>query len=89
MNCIFINKITIPRLEEKIKKIKKSDDKPKELPYGQLRQEAELEGAIFSYKVTPEDPSQGAVMAMVGGRSFEKSEFNRATQVMETGWFNL
>ena len=66
-------------METKIQEKKESSPQG---PYGQLRQEAELEGAIFSYKVTPEDPSQGAVMAMVGGTNYEKSEFNRATQAM-------
>jgi penicillin-binding protein 1A len=35
----------------------------------------ELQGALYAM-----NPKTGAVMAMVGGRSFQRSEFNRATQ---------
>jgi penicillin-binding protein 1A len=35
----------------------------------------ELEGSLYAM-----NPKTGAVMAMVGGRNFQKSEFNRATQ---------
>ncbi len=35
----------------------------------------ELQGAFYAMK-----PQTGAVLAMVGGRSFQQSEFNRATQ---------
>ena len=44
--------------------------------YG-LRQIPEIEGALVAM-----DPHTGRVLAMTGGFSFEKSEFNRATQAM-------
>ncbi len=47
----------------------------KGLPAAVLYQAPELEGAMFSYRL-----SDGAVLAMVGGYSFEDSEYNRATQ---------
>ncbi|MCB9777990.1 MAG: transglycosylase domain-containing protein [Alphaproteobacteria bacterium] len=40
-------------------------------------QDPEIEGALLSYRL-----EDGAVLAMVGGYSFEESEFNRATQAM-------
>ncbi|TCZ57862.1 penicillin-binding protein 1A [Roseicella aquatilis] len=42
-----------------------------------LRQVPEIEGAIVAL-----DPGTGRVLAMVGGWSFEKSQFNRASQAM-------
>jgi penicillin-binding protein 1A len=42
-----------------------------------LRQMPEVEGAIVAL-----DPNNGRVLAMVGGWSFERSWFNRATQAM-------
>lgn len=42
---------------------------------GELAQDPELQGALFSYRV-----DTGAVTAMVGGVDFENSEYNRATQ---------
>jgi penicillin-binding protein 1A len=49
----------------------------------QIWKQPEIEGALFSYRVTnssPENFDQGAVLAMVGGYDFEKSEYNRAIQ---------
>ncbi|MBV8522508.1 MAG: PBP1A family penicillin-binding protein [Acetobacteraceae bacterium] len=43
----------------------------------QLRQIPEVQGALVSL-----DPSTGRVLAMVGGWSFEQSQFNRATQAL-------
>ena len=43
----------------------------------QLRQIPEVEGAMVSM-----DPHTGRVLAMVGGWSFESSQFNRATQAL-------
>ncbi|MGH6672417.1 MAG: penicillin-binding protein 1A, partial [Xanthobacteraceae bacterium] len=43
----------------------------------QLRQVPELSGAMVA-----EDPHTGRVLAMVGGFSFDQSQFNRATQAM-------
>jgi penicillin-binding protein 1A len=40
-----------------------------------LEQEVEVEGALFSL-----NPNNGEVIAMVGGKSFEKSQFNRVIQ---------
>ncbi|KUJ96553.1 MAG: Penicillin-binding protein, 1A family [Desulfonauticus sp. 38_4375] len=40
-----------------------------------LEQEPEVEGALFSV-----DPRSGEVLALVGGYSFNRSQFNRATQ---------
>ncbi len=42
-----------------------------------LRQVPEVEGALVAM-----DPRTGRVLAMVGGFSFDKSEFNRATQAL-------
>lgn len=53
------------------------------IPAGQVWKEPGLEGALFSYRVTnssPETFDQGAVLSMVGGYDFAKSEYNRATQ---------
>lgn len=40
-----------------------------------LEQKIEVEGALFSY-----EPQSGYVRAMVGGKDFKESEFNRAVQ---------
>ena len=40
-----------------------------------LRQIPEVQGALVAL-----DPATGRVLAMVGGWSFEQSQFNRATQ---------
>jgi len=40
-----------------------------------LEQEAEVEGALFSL-----NPNNGEIISMVGGKSFEKSQFNRVIQ---------
>lgn len=50
-------------------------DPAKGLPAGRLRQDPELQGALFSYRL-----EDGAVLSMVGGVDFENSEYNRATQ---------
>ena len=50
-------------------------ERPTPAPVGRIYQAPELEGALYSYRL-----SDGAVLAMVGGHSFEESEFNRATQ---------
>ncbi len=42
-----------------------------------IEQEPKLESALFSY-----NPLTGEVKAMIGGFSFKKSEFNRATQAL-------
>lgn len=47
----------------------------KGLPAARLRQNPELQGALFSYRL-----EDGAVLSMVGGVDFENSEYNRATQ---------
>ncbi len=56
-----------------------TDDDGKELPVGTfaLRQIPNVEGALVSM-----DPHTGRVLAMVGGFSAERSEFNRATQAL-------
>jgi penicillin-binding protein 1A len=53
------------------------DDKGKDLPVGTyaLRQMPDVEGAMVAM-----DPHTGRVLAMVGGFSPKRSEFNRATQ---------
>jgi len=50
------------------------DGKPEEGEY-RLRQLPEVSGAMVAM-----DPSTGRVLAMVGGFSFDQSQFNRATQ---------
>ena len=50
-----------------------------------LVQDSKLEGAILSYRMTnstPETKDKGAVLAMVGGVDYSKSEYNRATQAI-------
>ncbi len=51
------------------------DGAPLPLPVFGLRQIPEVQGALVAL-----DPHTGRVLAMVGGYSFEMSEFNRATQ---------
>lgn len=58
---------------EPVTKNKKKEDYP-EMTFG-LRQEPNIEGAMVVL-----DPHTGRVSAMVGGYSFKKSQFNRATQ---------
>lgn len=49
--------------------------------YFSLEQQPEVEGALFSY-----EPHSGFVRAMVGGKDFKASEFNRAMQALrQTG----
>lgn len=49
--------------------------------YFSLEQEPEVEGALFSYEI-----QTGFVRAIVGGKDFKKSEFNRAVQALrQTG----
>ncbi len=47
----------------------------RKLMVASLEQEPEIQGAFLSFEV-----ESGAVLAMVGGNHFEKSEFNRALQ---------
>lgn len=57
--------------------------KDKKIPAAQVWKEPELEGAMFSYRVTNSDQNsndRGAVISMVGGYDFSKSQFNRAIQ---------
>ncbi len=42
-----------------------------------LEQDPEVEGALMAI-----NPATGEILCMVGGRSFEKSQFNRCTQAM-------
>ncbi len=48
---------------------------PAQTPFYALRQIPEVEGAIMAM-----DPHTGRVLAMVGGYSFARSQYNRATQ---------
>ncbi|MBI4411412.1 MAG: transglycosylase domain-containing protein, partial [Deltaproteobacteria bacterium] len=49
--------------------------------YFSLEQDPEVESALFSY-----EPQSGFVRAIVGGRDFKKSEYNRAMQaIRQTG----
>ena len=53
------------------------------IPAVQVWKEPDLEGALFSYRVTNSSPGKqdrGAVISMVGGYDFARSEYNRATQ---------
>jgi penicillin-binding protein 1A len=51
------------------------------LPHAQLEQDSGAEGSLMAV-----DNSTGDVLAMVGGRDFQLSQFNRATQAMrQTG----
>ncbi|MEC7986679.1 MAG: transglycosylase domain-containing protein [Myxococcota bacterium] len=66
-----------------LKKMKKKEKG--QYVMAQLMQSPDLEGAIFSYRLTnssEERKDQGAVLAMVGGTDFSKSEYNRATQAI-------
>ena len=55
--------------------IEKTDESVDSLPVYYLRQIPEVQGAILVL-----DPNTGRVLAMVGGFSQDRSEFNRATQ---------
>lgn len=52
-------------------------EEPRGSARAQLRQAPQVEGAIVAL-----DPATGRVLAMAGGWSFERSQFNRATQAM-------
>ena len=57
--------------------------KGRTIPAAQVWKEPDLEGAMFSYRVTNSadtNNDRGAVISMVGGYDFQKSQFNRATQ---------
>ena len=57
--------------------------KDRTIPAAQVWKEPGLEGAMFSYRVTNSSDTsndRGAVISMVGGYDFKKSQFNRATQ---------
>ncbi len=58
-------------IEVRIKKV----DEEKHTIYGELEQEPLVEGAILVL-----NPHTGEILAMVGGYSFKRSEFNRAIQ---------
>ena len=65
------------------KKYKKKEKDP--LFLARLLQQNKLEGAILSYRMTDSSQTEkdkGAVLAMVGGTDFGKSEYNRATQAI-------
>ena len=57
------------------------DGKPVEGQY-RLRQLPEVSGAMVAM-----DPWTGRVLAMVGGFSFDQSQFNRATQALSAAGF--
>ncbi|MBR2033234.1 MAG: transglycosylase domain-containing protein, partial [Alphaproteobacteria bacterium] len=66
-----------------VEKLSDSVSKSKNLPDNTyyLRQVPNVEGALIAL-----DPHTGKILAMVGGYSFNKSQFNRATQAMrQTG----
>ena len=65
------------------KKYQKSETGP--LVVARLLQQNKLEGAILSYRMTDSSETakdKGAVLSMVGGTDFGKSEYNRATQAI-------
>ena len=66
-----------------VEKLSDSVAKSKNMPDNTyyLRQVPDVEGALIAL-----DPHTGKILAMVGGYSFNKSQFNRATQAMrQTG----
>lgn len=70
-------------IEVKSKNIKKDEASkyPEGSTYLTLEEKPEVEGALFSF-----DPTTGYVKAIVGGKNFASSEFNRATQALrQTG----
>ena len=73
-------------IEAAHKKLLKKYQKEEKGSYmmAQLLQPTKMEGAIFSYRMTnsKDNNDQGAVLAMVGGTDFGKSEYNRATQAI-------
>lgn len=77
-----VGDIILVRLKEASKKQSKSKKKIRERPLEfSLEQKIQAEAALFSY-----EPETGYVRAMVGGRDFQESEFNRATQALrQTG----
>lgn len=64
-------------IEVKLKSISKEESSKysPDSTYFTLEETPEVEGAIFSM-----DPTTGYIKAIVGGKSFTQSEFNRATQ---------
>ncbi|MEE4273629.1 MAG: PBP1A family penicillin-binding protein [Thermoanaerobaculales bacterium] len=66
---LTVGDLVLARLPETL-----PEDPEEELVVG-LRQEPEVEGALLAM-----DNQTGAVLAMVGGFDFERSEFNRAVQ---------
>lgn len=75
-DVIEVRKIEIEGLKDKIKKQYKEDS-----VFFSLEETPDIEGALFGY-----DVHTGFVRAIVGGKDFLKSEFNRATQaVRQTG----
>ena len=72
--------IEVKVLEED-RRAQKPDLYPEGGFYFTLEETPKVEGALFSY-----DPHTGFVKAIVGGRGFSESEFNRATQALrQTG----
>jgi len=66
-----------------VEKISETQVKDKKLPENSyyLRQVPNVEGGLVAL-----DPHTGKILAMVGGYSFQKSQFNRATQALrQTG----
>lgn len=67
-----------------VKKVENTDDVkiyPAGPTYFSLEETPKVESALFSY-----EPQTGYVKAIVGGRDYQQSEFNRATQaVRQTG----
>ncbi len=61
---------------DKLSSKKKKYYQPDQL-YFTLEETPQIEGAVFSY-----DPHSGHVKAVIGGKDFSKSEFNRATQAL-------
>ena len=49
-----------------------------------LKQLPKVNGAIIVM-----DPYTGRILALSGGFSFKNSEFNRATQALQTTWFSI
>lgn len=75
-DIIEVKVINRDSLKDKVKK-NYNEDKV----YFSLEQTPQIEGALFSY-----NPFTGYVKAIVGGKDYSKSEFNRATQaVRQTG----
>jgi penicillin-binding protein 1A len=78
-DVILVQSVEVAKPEDKKADDQKKDAEEKKPPafHYVLRQMPEVNGALVAL-----DPNTGRVLALVGGMSYESSEFDRATQAM-------